>query len=195
MVEMERAIFKRDAISTRGKMKQTSQSRAGTHADVKKMVADLSKRVSENESESKHERNSEGDIVLGNAAYSSCAVEDAEGCPRNPSWRVTARRVLFDAETNRIRFEGAHLELFGAQILPLPGLVLTADGSPVSGVLMPDIGYSASNGFELSSSYYWRLADNRDLTLTGNVYTDAVPMVSADDQRKRARCAIRRSSS
>lgn len=124
------------------------------------------------------ERDRMGDIVLGNAAYSSCAVEDAEGCPRNPSWRVTARRVLYDAETQRIRFEGAHLELFGAQILPLPGLVLTADGSPTSGVMMPDIGYSASNGFELSQGYYWRLADNRDLTVTGNVYTDAVPMVS-----------------
>lgn len=125
------------------------------------------------------ERNDAGDIVLGNAAYSSCAVEDAEGCPRNPSWRVTARRVLYDAATQRIRFEGAHLELFGAQILPLPGLVLTADGSPTSGVLMPDIGFSASNGFELSQGYYWRIADNRDLTLTGNVYTDAVPMLSA----------------
>lgn len=125
------------------------------------------------------ERNDAGNIVLGNAAYSSCAVEDAEGCPRNPSWRVTARRVMYNAATNRINFEGAHLELFGAQILPLPGLVLTADGSPTSGVLMPDIGYSASNGFELSQGYYWRLADNRDLTLTGNLYTDAVPMVSA----------------
>jgi chromosome segregation ATPase len=51
MVEMERAIFKRDAISTRGKIKQVTQSRAGTHADVKKMVADLGKRVSENEGE------------------------------------------------------------------------------------------------------------------------------------------------
>ncbi|MEO5707959.1 MAG: LPS assembly protein LptD [Alteraurantiacibacter sp.] len=124
-------------------------------------------------------RDETGNIVLGNAAYSSCAVIDAEGCPRNPSWRVTARRVLYDAETKAIRFEGAHLELFGARILPLPGLVMSADGRPTSGLLMPDVGYSASNGFELSDSYYWRLADNRDLIVTGHVFTSAVPMVSA----------------
>ncbi|MXO72033.1 LPS-assembly protein LptD [Alteraurantiacibacter buctensis] len=124
-------------------------------------------------------RDDAGDIVLDMAAYSSCAVVDAEGCPRDPSWRVTARRVFYDSTTQRIRFEGAHLELFGAQVLPLPGLVLSADGSPASGVLMPDAGYSASNGFELSQGYYWRLAENRDLTLMGYFYTGAVPMVSA----------------
>jgi len=123
-------------------------------------------------------RDAAGNIVLNQAAYSSCEVVDAEGCPRDPSWRVTARRVYYDATTEQIRFEGAHLELFGARILPLPGLVLSADGSPTSGLLMPDIGYSASNGFELSDSYYWRLGSNRDLTLTGHVYTGAVPMIS-----------------
>lgn len=124
-------------------------------------------------------RDDTGNIVLANAVYSSCAVIDAEGCPRNPSWRVTARRVLYDAETQAIRFEGAHLELFGARILPLPGLVLSADGRPTSGLLIPDVGYSASNGFELSDSYYWRLAVNRDLMVTGHVFTGAVPMISA----------------
>ncbi|MFC3097426.1 LPS-assembly protein LptD [Alteraurantiacibacter palmitatis] len=124
-------------------------------------------------------RDEAGNIVLDMAVYSSCAVVDAEGCPRNPSWRVTARRVRYDAETDRIHFEGAHLELFGRRILPLPGLVITADGSATSGIFIPDVGITASNGLEITDSFYWRIADNRDLLLTGYLYSSAAPMVSA----------------
>jgi LPS-assembly protein len=125
------------------------------------------------------EREDNGDIILDRAVYSSCAVIDADGCPKTPSWRVTAERVTYDAESDDIRFRGAYLELFGARILPLPGLVIRADGSATSGIFIPDIGLTASNGFELTDSYYWRIADNRDLTLTGYLYTGAAPMASA----------------
>lgn len=119
-----------------------------------------------------------GDIELTRAVYSSCAVIDADGCDKSPSWRVTAERVYYDQETARIRFRSAYLELFGARVLPLPGLTVRADGGPNSGFFIPDIGLTASNGVEISDSYYWRIADNRDLTLTGYLYTEAAPMVS-----------------
>ena len=124
-------------------------------------------------------RAANGDIELTRAVYSSCAVVDAAGCDKSPSWRVTAERVYYDQDTARIRFRDAYLELFGARILPLPGLTVRADGGPNSGFFIPDIGLTASNGIEISDSYYWRLADNRDLTLSGYVYTEAAPMVSA----------------
>ena len=124
-------------------------------------------------------RRAEGDIELEQAAYSTCAVLDADGCDQSPSWRVTAARVYYDAQTDKITFRDAYLELFGARILPLPGLTIRADGSASSGILIPDIGISASNGIELFDSYYWRMAENRDLLLTGYVYTEAAPMVSA----------------
>ena len=120
-----------------------------------------------------------GDIELTRAVYSSCAVVDASGCDKSPSWRVTAERVYYDEETARIRFRGAYLELFGARVLPLPGLTVRADGGPSSGFFIPDIGLTASNGIEITDSYYWRIADNRDLTLSGYIYTEAAPMVSA----------------
>ncbi len=125
------------------------------------------------------ERNEEGDLAVTRAAYSTCSVTDAEGCPKDPSWRITAERVTYDAQSGRIRFSGAYLELFGNRVLPLPGLVMRSGGGADSGFFVPDIGYSASNGFEVSGSYYWRLADNRDLTLTAFAYTETAPMVSA----------------
>lgn len=127
----------------------------------------------------KGERGEDGNIVLHDATYSACAVEGEDGCPRNPSWRVVARRVIYDPVERRVRFKGASLELFGARLLPLPGLVLTTDGRPISGLLIPDIRLSASNGVEFSNTWYQRLADNRDISVTGYVYTEALPMARA----------------
>lgn len=127
----------------------------------------------------KGERNADGNILLHDAAYSACAVEDSKGCPRKPSWRVTAKRVIYDPDKRSVRFYGARLELFGARLLPLPGLLLTTDGRPISGLLIPDVRLSASNGVELSETWYQRLSDNKDLALTGYVYTGALPMVQA----------------
>ncbi len=124
-------------------------------------------------------RGENGTILLTDAAYTACAVSDNDGCAKNPSWRITADRVTFDPEENRVEFSGAMLELFGARILPLPGLALRTDGRAESGFLVPDIRITNVNGVEVSGEYYWRMADNKDLTLGAFVFTEVAPMVSA----------------
>ena len=126
------------------------------------------------------ERGEDGTVILRDAAYSACAVTDADGCDKTPSWRITAERVIYDPREKRVRFRGAYLELFGARLLPMPGLSVRTDGGAVSGFLIPDLRISESNGVEISGSYYWRLADNKDLALTGYLFTEAPPMVSAE---------------
>ena len=123
-------------------------------------------------------RDEAGNVVLTRAAYTGCEVETAAGCPKTPSWRITAERVVYDEASKKIRFRGAYFELFGARVLPLPALSLAVGGQANSGVEIPDVGYSRSNGFELSDSYYWRIADNRDLLLSGYLYSKTAPMVS-----------------
>jgi LPS-assembly protein len=125
------------------------------------------------------ERGEDGIALLTDAAYTACAVTDAEGCAKNPSWRITADRVTYDQKASRVRFKGAMLELFGARILPLPGLALRTDGNAESGFLVPDFRVSQVNGLEVSGEYYWRLADNRDLTLGAFVFSGVAPMASA----------------
>ncbi len=125
-------------------------------------------------------RGDDGTVILTDAAYTACAVAYQEECANNPSWRITADRVTYNPEDSRVRFKGAVLELFGARILPLPGLAIRTDGQAVSGFLVPDVRISESNGLELSGRYYWRIDDNKDLTLGGFVYTDVAPMVSAE---------------
>lgn len=125
------------------------------------------------------ERGADGTAILTNAAYTACPAADPASCAENPSWRITADRVIYDQQANRIRFQGAVLELFGARLLPLPGLALRTDGKAESGFLVPDVRLTQVNGLELSGEYYWRLGDNRDLTLGGYVFSNVAPMVSA----------------
>jgi LPS-assembly protein len=124
------------------------------------------------------ERAADGTIVLTDAAYSACAVETAQGCPKEPTWRITADRVVYDPVKDRVRFRGARLEMFGVPLLPIPGLTVSTAGEAISGILIPDFRLSASNGVEISDSYYLRLAENQDLVLSGYVYTGAPPMGS-----------------
>ncbi len=125
------------------------------------------------------ERGADGVVLLTDAAYTACAVTDTDGCPKEPSWRITARRVEYDQERNRVSFSGAMLELFGQRILPLPGLSLRTDGGAQSGFINPNIRVTQVNGVEISGEYLWRLADNKDLTIGTYLFSEVAPLVSA----------------
>jgi LPS-assembly protein len=124
------------------------------------------------------ERLANGDVVLTHASYTACEVEDEEGCPKRPTWRITASQVVYEENRKRVRFRGARLEIFGIRLMPLPGLMVATDGRAISGPLIPDFRLSASNGVELNQTYYHRISDNRDLTATAYLYTAAPPMIS-----------------
>ena len=124
-------------------------------------------------------RGEDGTVVLANAAYSACAVETSDGCPKQPSWRITAKRVVFDPDKKQVRFFGSQIELFGVRLIPLPTIVISTDGRPISGLLIPDIQLSASNGVQFSDTWYQRMGNGGDLAVTGYIFTKALPMVSA----------------
>ena len=116
---------------------------------------------------------------LVNAVYSPCPVTTAEGCPKDPSWKITAARVSRDATTGRIRFAGGRLNILGVAI-PLLPIFSIGDGSQkggVTGALVPDIRVDSNNGLELSLPYYWRVDRNRDLTITPHIYTHSAPAI------------------
>ncbi len=123
-----------------------------------------------------------GDVTtLENAVYSPCPVTTPQGCPKNPSWTITAARVVQDPARGRISFQSGRLNIFGigVPLLPIFSVGLGATKGGASGALIPDISYSSSNGLELSLPYYFRLAPNRDLTLTPHVYTKTFPGIEA----------------
>ena len=121
-------------------------------------------------------RDASGGISLSHAAYSSCDVVDEEGCPVKPSWRITARSVFYDPHRVLARMYGARMVFFGVVAIPLPKLEVATDGRSVPGLLIPNVTTSSANGFGFSDGYFVRLGPNRDLTLTGTVYTKAAPL-------------------
>ena len=122
----------------------------------------------------------DGYTTLDRAAYTPCAVVDPDGCPKDPTWQITAVRVVHDPFKNRIRYEGAALRLFGTPIIGIPGLS-HPDGSEGggTGLLVPEVRISQSNGLEISAPYYFKLAPNKDATVTPHVFTEVLPMIEA----------------
>jgi LPS-assembly protein len=119
----------------------------------------------------------DGVYSLERAAYTGCAVEDSDGCPKEPTWQINAVRVTYDPTRQRVTYKNATIELFGLPLIPLPGLSHPVGEGGGSGLLMPNLRYDRTNGFEVALPYYVRLAPNRDLTVTPHVYTNALPML------------------
>jgi LPS-assembly protein len=120
-----------------------------------------------------------GISTFTNAIYTPCPVTNDAGCPKRPSWAVTAARVIDDPASPRIRFEGARLQLFGLNLPLLPVFNISKGTGGVTGLLVPDIALSSRNGFEVALPYHWQIARNRDATITPHVYTGVLPAIEA----------------
>jgi LPS-assembly protein len=122
----------------------------------------------------------QGNITsLDNAIYSPCPVTGETGCPRNPSWAITAARVEHDPARGRVRFRGGRLQILGVTLplLPIFTVGTGAEQGGITGFLVPDLSISNRNGFEVALPYHWRLASNRDVTITPHLYTGTLPAI------------------
>ena len=121
-----------------------------------------------------------GDVTtLENAIFSPCPVTTDSGCPKRPSWAITAARVINDPAHNRIRFVGGRLQLFGITLPLLPVFNIATGKEGATGWLAPDFSISSKKGFELAVPFHWQIASNRDLTITPHVYTGVFPAIEA----------------
>ena len=125
-------------------------------------------------------RNDGGVISVEDAAYTPCAVVDSEGCPKEPSWKITAVRIVYDPAAKRIKYSGGRLSLFGLPVVPLPTFSHPIGTGNASGLLLPDIRIGRVNGLEVAVPYLFDLANNRDLTITPRVFSNTAPMIGAE---------------
>lgn len=127
-------------------------------------------------------RHDDGTIDLDQAAYTPCAVTNAAGCPKKPTWKITAVRVVYRPDRERIYYAGGHLDLFGLPGIPLPKFSHPVGGGSDSGFLAPDGRVSRANGVEIAIPYYFRLAPNQGLTVTPHLFSEVLPMIQANYQ-------------
>jgi LPS-assembly protein len=118
-----------------------------------------------------------GVSTFTNAVYTPCPVTTDTGCPKTPSWEITAARVIDDPKSSRVRFEGGRLRLFGISVPLLPVVSIARGNEGATGWLVPDIAVSSRNGFELAMPYHWQIAPNRDATITPRLYTSVLPAI------------------
>ncbi len=119
-------------------------------------------------------------VTVYDAAYTPCDVTDSDGCPKEPSWKITANRVVYDPRSGRIRYHGARVSVFGFATLPLPAFSHPAGGRSDDGILAPSISYTRTNGFQVSLPYFIAMAPDRDLTITPTLFSDVAPMLRAE---------------
>lgn len=119
-------------------------------------------------------------VFLDDAAYTPCTVTDSGGCPKEPSWKITAVKVTYRPERGRIYYRGAQIDLFSLPTVPLPNFSHPVGGSSDGGLLSPDIRYNRTNGFEYAQPYFFDLAPNRSLIVTPHVFTGVLPMLQTE---------------
>lgn len=125
-------------------------------------------------------RDQSGVVSVDQAAYTPCPVVDSEGCPKEPSWKVTAVRIVYRPDRSRVYFSRPRIHLFGLPVIPLPSFSASIGGGSDSGFLSPDIGYSRVNGVEVSVPYYFHLAPNRGLTVEPTIFSSVLPMLRTE---------------
>ncbi|WP_292469536.1 LPS-assembly protein LptD [Mesorhizobium sp.] len=106
-----------------------------------------------------------------NGVYTAC--EPCEDKPdKAPTWRVKARKIIWNGEKKTVRFENANFEFFGFPLAYLPAFEI-ADPTVKrkSGFLIPGIVYNTDLGVGVKVPYYFALSPTYDLTVTGTGYT------------------------
>ena len=118
----------------------------------------------------------DGLSILNRAVYSPCAVEGADGCPREPVWQIKAVKVVHDPIRHRISYRHAALELFGIPVLALPAFSHPDGGAArASGLLVPEVSYRAQLGVGIAAPYNIAFGPDRDLTIEPWLYSAVNP--------------------
>ena len=123
-------------------------------------------------------RSENGTVDLDRAVYSPCAVESA-GCPKEPTWKITAVKVTYRPNRKRVYYEGARLHLFGLATPALPRFSHSVGDVNDSGLLTPSIGLTRLNGAELVLPFNFALGKNRSLVVAPHLFSSEVPMLEA----------------
>ncbi len=104
----------------------------------------------------------DGRLSLRNVTYSACPSGHED-------WRMDARQIDIDQDTQVGTGRDVRLEFKGVPLLYLPVISFPVGDARKSGFLFPSFGQSNRNGLELSIPYYFNLAPNYDATLTPGV--------------------------
>jgi LPS-assembly protein len=123
-------------------------------------------------------RRSEDVQELNKAIFTPCPI-CADSHHGNPTWSVSADRVLEDKEKHIIYYRHATIRILGVPVIYMP-VFWHADPSAerASGLLAPKLGYSDRRGFSYQQPYVWVISPYADLTLSPQINTKVNPFLN-----------------
>jgi len=123
-------------------------------------------------------RRSEDIQELNKAIYTPCPVCVGDK-PKDPTWSITADRVVEDKVHHLIYYRHAKIRILGVPILYFP-VFWHADPSAdrASGLLAPRIGINSRRGFSYDQPYLWVISPSADLTIAPQINTKVNPFVN-----------------
>lgn len=90
--------------------------------------------------------------------------------PEQNAWHLHAKEMQLDYTQNYGQAWHGWLEFQSVPVFYYPWMDFPLDGGRKTGFLMPNIGYSSSNGLEYSQPFYWNIAPNYDATITPSYF-------------------------
>ncbi|MBI2239441.1 MAG: LPS assembly protein LptD [Magnetospirillum gryphiswaldense] len=194
--------LKQDVMSASGNVVLTEPTGDVVFADYFELTGDFKDGVAQEIkvilADASRIRASSGTRVAGdrtdfeNGIYTAC-----EPCRRNPDrtplWQVKAVRVTHNQADQEIEYRDAWMEFAGIPVLYTPYL---SHPDPTvrrrSGFLMPTASMSSNLGANVSTPYYWAIADNQDLTFTPRFLFPSSSSTRAPSLDKNGRSILQR---
>lgn len=124
-----------------------------------------------------------GLMNLLRAYYTACDL--CEDGSSRPTWRIAAREVTQDPESEMIYYRDARLEVLGAPVFYSP-VFAHADPSSRrrSGFLFPAVDISNRLGITYQQPYYWAISPHHDVVLSPKLIENYNPIVRYDYRRR-----------
>lgn len=100
-------------------------------------------------------------ILADNAEYTTCI-----DCPE--SWSIYGKKVRLKIR-DYIQIKHALIKSKGVTILYFPYIVFPVKRGRQTGLLMPQITFSLTNGFQYNQPWFWAINDSSDMTVTPGI--------------------------
>ena len=112
--------------------------------------------------------------MFGKSIFTICDYRKEDKCP---PWTIQASKMLHDSKKKTIYYDNALIKVYDLPIFYFPKISHpdpTVDRR--SGFLTPSISDSKNLGLGISIPYFWALNDDKNFTITNNLYFSENPL-------------------
>ncbi|MCF6243939.1 MAG: LPS-assembly protein LptD [Sulfurovum sp.] len=111
-----------------------------------------------------HAHRVDGNYTFGRSIFSSCEVD-------NPLWTMDFDHAIYDSKEKYMKVFDAKVSFLDVPFFYTPYLAFTTHNKRSSGLLFPELGYSALEGFLYEQPVFWAITDSMDLEFNPQLRT------------------------